>query len=96
MTHRVYNSGVTQSVEPLLTRCVAQFLLACFFVLALAPSVTAQPRPSWNRRVTGLAITTTAGGPAGAYDVTAEWRIDLEGISTSPVELVSAVYLSIA
>ncbi len=46
-------------------------------VLSLASTVTAQPQPSWNRRVTGVPITTSAAGGAGTYDVTAEWRIDL-------------------
>lgn len=83
MTHHVGSSGVTAPGQSFRTRCVAQSWLA--FVLVLAPSVVAQPQPSWNRRVTGLAITTAPGGPAGTYDVKAEWRIDLEGSSSSTV-----------
>ena len=94
MTHHVCSSGIIPPVQSFRARCVSQSWLA--FVLVLAPSVTAQTPPSWNRRVTGLAITTAAGGPAGTYDATAVWRIDLEGSSTSPVELGTVVDLSIA
>lgn len=57
-----------------------------------AADVLAQPSPAWNRRLTGIALTADE---AGGFDVTAQWRIDLEGSSSAPVELGTAVDLSV-
>lgn len=54
--------------------------------------VLGQPDPAWNRRVTGVSVVSS---PAGDFDVTVEWRIDLEGSSTPPVEVGTDVDLSI-
>lgn len=72
----------------------ASALIVMLLTMATADAVVlGQPVPAWNRRVTGISLTEA---PTGGFDVTAEWRIDLEGSSSVPVEIGADVDLSIA
>lgn len=59
-------------------------------IFVSASFLDAQPTPDWNRRVTGLTMSEAAGS---TFDVTAEWRIDLVGSTSVPVELGTGVDL---
>jgi hypothetical protein len=70
---------------------LALLLLAVIVFVTDSPAL-AQPTPAWNRHLTGISLQESL---VGGYDVTVEWRIALEGDSSSPVEIGTSIDLSI-